>query len=106
MVVGPSLFGDVKPSRQRKMNWGKAVDCSFFYRPPRQLGMSNPGGEIDLVQCKITTETNGESFPVPSTSERRGWSGGAGGDDGGFFSGCYSMAAAAAWLSLLSLLPI
>lgn len=42
-------------------------------------------------------------WPAPANGE--GGAGGAGGDDGGFFSGCYSMAAAA-WLSLLSLLPI
>lgn len=93
-----------KPTEEDELGKGSGL---FLFLSPRQLGMSNPRGEIDLVQCKITTETNGESFPVASTSERRGWSGGgAGGDDGGFFSGCYSMAAAAAWLSLLSLLPI
>lgn len=29
--------------------------------------------EIDVVQCKITTETNGESFPEPTTSEWWSW---------------------------------
>lgn len=89
-----------KPTEEDELGKGSGL---FLFLSPRLLGMSNPRGEIDLVQCKITTETNGESFPVaraPANGE-----GGAGGDDGGFFSGCYSMAAAA-WLSLLSLLPI
>lgn len=63
-----------KPTEEDEL--GKGSGLFLFLSPPRQLGMSNPRGEIDLVQCKITTETNGESFPVASTSERRGWFGG------------------------------
>lgn len=51
-----------KPTEEDEL--GKGSGLFLFLSPPRQLGMSNPRGEIDLVQCKITTETNGESFPL------------------------------------------